>query len=69
MTMYDFDYAYFWVIAWLKKGIQLFLSKRIFVADQLKILGTAAYTSAFVYVIEKGFDLNFGRLAIIGLTN
>lgn len=67
--MFNFDYIflYYLLIRYLKKAVKLFVAKRSAVANQLNVLGTAAYTSSFVYVIEKGFDFNFLRLALVGV--
>jgi hypothetical protein len=65
--MFDFIYIYYLFIKWLKVAVLFAKSKKSFVAVQLNLLGTAAYTAAFVYAIEKGLDFNVLKLAIIGV--
>ncbi len=55
----------------LIKKARLFLEfayrHRRVIAKHTEHLGQAAYTAAFLYLIEKGFDLNALNLAVIGL--
>jgi hypothetical protein len=65
--MFDFDLIYYLFIKYLKAVVHFAHKRKKEVAVQLKLLGTASYTAAFVYAIEKGLDFNVLKLTVIGV--
>lgn len=54
-------------IKWLKLSGRFAKTKRAIISAVIKQLGTAAYTAAFVYSIDRGLDLNVVKLFVIGI--
>ncbi|AUI88848.1 hypothetical protein BS333_20970 (plasmid) [Vibrio azureus] len=65
--MFDFYIIYDLFVKYLKVVVHFANKRKKEVAVQLKLLGTASYTAAFVYTIEKGLDFNVLKLTVIGL--
>ena len=65
--MFDLYLIYRMAIRYILIGVRFVHSQKKNVATQLKLLGTAAYTSAFVYAVEKGVDLNAFKLTACGV--
>ena len=65
--MVDVRLLYYIVVQRYKKVAVRVRAHYHAIAFQFRHLGTAAYTSAFVYWIEKGFDINVLKLAISGI--
>lgn len=65
--MFDYYLMYYLIVRIYKKAAERVKAHYSAIAFQFRHLGTAAYTSAFVYWIEKGFDLNVIKLALSGI--
>lgn len=65
--MIDYFLVWFVIIGYVKKLAKMANQKRPVIASHIGKLGTAAYTSAFVYAIEKGIDFNVLKLTLIGV--
>lgn len=65
--MIDITLLYYIVVRRYKKAAVRVRAHYSAIAFQFRHLGTAAYTSAFVYWIEKGFDINVIKLAVSGI--
>lgn len=65
--MFDFCLVWYLFVRYLKNVVRYMNRKRNNIAVHIGKLGTAAYTAAFVYAIEKGIDFNFLKLTVIGI--
>jgi len=65
--MFDIVLIYYLLVGWLKSLVVYAKNKRAIVSAVLSQLGTASYTAAFVYAIEKGLDFNVLKLFAIGI--
>ncbi|GLQ71076.1 hypothetical protein GCM10007932_04360 [Vibrio penaeicida] len=64
--MFDYLIVYLYFIRKIKK-IDSFLLANDYFLNHIKNLGVAGYTSAFVYMIDKGFDVTFIVLLLSGI--
>lgn len=65
--MFDWYFAYLMMIRGIRASWRYIRRNFEAISKQFTIIGTAAYTSAFIYWIEKGFDFNVLKLAISGI--